>query len=171
MICVMPTPKIERVTTTRIRRRGYEVTRLIRRGKTSGIESLALACLPVLISCKNRSTKKLFQHAIGINSSLGCSHSDAEKVISTLAQHFPDLRERIILRKQASRMVELKRSTLRARSSINSAKASQSTASEKTSYLVRKYSLNMGFYLICSPLLTNWVRRSRNLKMNARIGS
>jgi len=24
MICVMPTPKIERVTTTRIRRRGYE---------------------------------------------------------------------------------------------------------------------------------------------------
>lgn len=29
----MPTPKIERVTTTRIRRRGYEVTRLIRRGK------------------------------------------------------------------------------------------------------------------------------------------
>ncbi|KAK7355902.1 hypothetical protein VNO80_15166 [Phaseolus coccineus] len=32
------------------------------------------------------------------------------------------------------RMVELKRSTLRARSSINSAKASQSTASEKTSY-------------------------------------
>ncbi|KAK7297739.1 hypothetical protein VNO77_47738 [Canavalia gladiata] len=53
-------------------------------------------------------------------------------------------------------MVELKRSILRARSSINSAKASQSTASEKTSYLVRKYSLNMGFYLICSPLLTNW---------------
>ena len=30
-------------------------------------------------------------------------------------------------------MVELKESTLRARSSINSAKASQSTASEKTS--------------------------------------
>lgn len=47
------------------------------------------------------------QHAIGRNSSLGCSHSDAEKVISTLAQHSPDLRERIILRKLASRMVEL----------------------------------------------------------------
>lgn len=38
-----------------------------------------------------------------------------------------------ILRKLASRMVELKESTLRARSSINSAKASQSTAFEKTS--------------------------------------
>ena len=58
---------------------------------------------------------------------------DAEKVISTLAQHSPYLRERIILRKLASRMVELKESTLRARSMINSAKASQSTASEKTS--------------------------------------
>lgn len=31
--------------------------------------------------------------------------------------------------------------------------------------LVRKYSLNMGFYLICSPLLTNWVRISRNLQL------
>ena len=53
----------------------------------------------------------------------------------------------------------------RAKSSINSAKASQSTASEKTCYSVRKYSLNMGFYLICSPLLTNWVRRSRNVQL------
>lgn len=31
-----------------------------------------------------------------LDSSLGCSHSDAEKVISTLVQHSPDLRERII---------------------------------------------------------------------------
>lgn len=80
---------------------------------------------------RKRSTKKLFQHAIWRNSSLGCSHSDAEKVISTLAPL--TYAKESSSEKLASRMVELKESTLRARSSINSAKSSQSTASEKTS--------------------------------------
>ncbi|KAK9081377.1 hypothetical protein Sjap_026664 [Stephania japonica] len=50
-----------------------------------------------------------------LDSSLGCSHSDAEKVISTLVQHSPDLRERIILRKTSIPDGLAQGSTLRAK--------------------------------------------------------
>ncbi|KAK7322012.1 hypothetical protein VNO80_35196 [Phaseolus coccineus] len=73
------------------------------------------------------------------------------------------------------RMVELKRSTLRARSSINSAKASQSTASEKTSYYSIKMNARIGSELprlydparhYCRAL---WARLSRSQLLTDRL--